>query len=170
LYDLDSREAGHFAKWLREQHGVEADIQDRLDGAVRDTSLVLFTTTAGEPYLTDPKLFAHSPTVLHLSLRDIGVNVILAAQNIVDDVDHCLKARTSLHLAEMQTGNRSFVAGNLVDVLDKRVAPDPKRPRIFSPFGLGVLDLAVGNLVLEAAISSGKAIAVPDFFSSSARW
>jgi ornithine cyclodeaminase len=170
LYDLDSREAGHFAKWLREQHGVEADIQDRLDGAVRDTSLVLFTTTAGEPYLTDPKLFAHSPTVLHLSLRDIGVNVILAAQNIVDDVDHCLKARTSLHLAEMQTGNRSFVAGNLVDVLDRRVAPDPKRPRIFSPFGLGVLDLAVGNLVLEAAISSGKAIAVPDFFSSSARW
>jgi ornithine cyclodeaminase len=170
LFDLDSREAGHFAKWLGERHGLEADIQGRLDGAVRDTSLVLFTTTAGEPYLTDPKLFAHSPTVLHLSLRDIAVNVILGAQNIVDDVDHCLKARTSLHLTEMETGNRSFVAGNLVDVLDKRVAPDRRRPRIFSPFGLGVLDLAVGNLVLEAAIASGKAIPVPDFFSSSARW
>ncbi len=140
LHDLDSREADHFAKWLREQHGVKAEFNDRLDGAVRDASLVLFTTTAGEPYLTDPKLFAHAPTVLHLSLRDIGVNVILGAQNIVDDVDHCLKARTSLHLAEMETGNRSFVAGNLVDVLDKRVAPDqepaanllalrPRRPR-----------------------------------------
>ena len=61
----------------------------------------MFTTTALEPYLADEKLFAHSPTVLHLSLRDISVNVILASQNIVDDVEHCLKANTSLHLAEM---------------------------------------------------------------------
>jgi len=35
-------------------------------------------------------------------------------------------------------------------------------------FALGVLDLAVGNFVLEAAISSGAAIAFPDFFSNSA--
>ena len=94
----------------------------------------------------------HSPTVLHLSLRDICVNVILASQNIVDDVDHCLKANTSLHLAEMATGNRDFVAGTLVDVLDKKLKLDRDRPRIFSPFGLGVLDLAVGDLVLEKAI------------------
>jgi ornithine cyclodeaminase/alanine dehydrogenase-like protein (mu-crystallin family) len=105
-----------------------------------------------------------------LSLRDICVNVILASQNIVDDVDHCLKARTSLHLAEMATGNRDFVSGSLVDVLEKRLKPDHGKPRIFSPFGLGILDLAVGNFVLEAAKSSGAAIALPDFFSNSARW
>jgi ornithine cyclodeaminase len=98
------------------------------------------------------------------------VNVILASQNIVDDVDHCLKANTSLHLAEQATGNRDFVAGNLVSVLDKRLKLDPRKPRIFSPFGLGVLDLAVGNLVLEKAAASGQAIALPDFFSNSARW
>jgi N-[(2S)-2-amino-2-carboxyethyl]-L-glutamate dehydrogenase len=170
LYDVDRNEAEHFSKWLRDQCNLEADIQDRLEGAISDSSLILFTTTALDPYLADEKLFEHCPTVLHLSLRDICVNVILASQNIVDDVDHCLKAKTSLHLTEIAMGNRDFVSGSLVDVLDKKFKLDHDRPRIFSPFGLGVLDLAVGNFVLEAAKSSGGAIAIPDFFSNSSRW
>ena len=96
--------------------------------------------------------------------------MILASQNIVDDVDHCLKSKTSLHLTELATGNRDFVAGSLVDVLEKKFKLDHDRPRIFSPFGLGVLDLAVGNLVLEKAITSNAAIELTDFFSNSARW
>ena len=119
LYDVDRKEADQFAGWLRDQHDLPADIQDRLEKPIRGASLVLFTTTTLDPYLARRKLFGHCPTVLHLSLRDICVNVILASQNIVDDVDHCLKASTSLHLAEMATGNRNFVAGNLVDVLDE---------------------------------------------------
>ena len=167
---MDRHEAEHFRKWLRDQHNLQADIQDRLPDAISDSSLILFTTTALDPYLTEEKLFAHCPTVLHLSLRDICVNVILASQNIVDDVDHCLKAKTSLHLTEIAMGNRDFVSGSLVDVLDQKIKLDHDRPRIFSPFGLGVLDLAVGNFVLEEAKSSGGAIALPDFFSNSARW
>jgi ornithine cyclodeaminase len=170
LYDVDRKEAAHFSKWLRDEHNLHADIQDRLEDAISDSSLILFTTTTLEPYLADEKLFAHSPTVLHLSLRDICVNVILASQNIVDDIDHCLKSKTSLHLTEMATGNRDFVSGSLVDVLEKKIKLDHDRPRIFSPFGLGVLDLAVGNFVLETAISSSAAIGLPDFFSNSARW
>ena len=170
LYDVDRKEAEHFSKWLRDERNLQADIQDRLEDALSDSSLLLFTTTTAEPYLADEKLFAHAPTVLHLSLRDIGVNVILASQNIVDDVDHCLKAKTSLHLTEMATGNRDFVSGTLVDVLEKKIKPDHDRPRIFSPFGLGVLDLAVGDFVLETAISAGAAMALPDFFCNSARW
>jgi len=96
LYDVDRKEAEHFSKWLRDHYDLQADIQDRLEGAISDSSLILFTTTTLDPYLSDEKLFEHCPTVLHLSLRDICVNVILASQNIVDDVDHCLKARTSL--------------------------------------------------------------------------
>jgi N-[(2S)-2-amino-2-carboxyethyl]-L-glutamate dehydrogenase len=170
LYDVDRSEAEHFSKWLRDQHNLKGDIQDRLEGALSGSSLILFTTTALDPYLADEKRFEHCPTVLHLSLRDICVNVIIASQNIVDDVDHCLKAKTSLHLAEIATGNRDFVSGSLVDLLEKKFKLDHDRPRIFSPFGLGVLDLAVGDLVLEAAKSSGGAIVLPDFFSNSARW
>ena len=170
LYDVDHNEAEHFSKWLRDQYSLSATIQDSLEDATSGSSLILFTTTAPDPYLAHKELFAHSPTVLHLSLRDIGTRVILASQNIVDDVDHCLKARTSLHLTEMETGNRNFVSGSLVDVLEKRFKLDHQRPRIFSPFGLGVLDVAVGNFVLEAAKSSGEAMELPDFFSNSARW
>ena len=170
LYDVNQEEAERFRAWLHDQYDVQADVQDTLEEAVSGSSLIVFATTALEPYVADEKLFAHAPTVLHLSLRDICVQVILSGQNIVDDVDHCLKASTSVHLAEIETGSREFVAGTLVDALEKRFALDFNRPRIFSPFGLGVLDLAVASFILEAAIASKQAIAVPDFFSNSARW
>ncbi len=141
LYDLDQKEAERFSKWLREQYDLHAVIHHSLESALNDASLVLFTTTTLEPYLSNVKMLEHSPTVLHLSLRDICTNVILASQNIVDDVDHCLKANTSLHLTEMETGNRDFVAGSLVDVLEKKVILDHNKPRIFSPFGLVFLIL-----------------------------
>jgi N-[(2S)-2-amino-2-carboxyethyl]-L-glutamate dehydrogenase len=170
LFDVDRHGSEQFSHWLSGKYDLQATIHDRLDYAVVDSSLILFTTTTLEPYISDEALFEHHPTVLHLSLRDICPNVILASQNIVDDVDHCLKARTSVHLAEIETGKRDFVAGTLVDVLENRFALAHDRPRIFSPFGLGVLDLAVGDLVLEAAISAGDALAFPEFFSNSARW
>jgi ornithine cyclodeaminase len=169
LYDVDRKEAERFATWLRDQ-GLETELHSSLEGALLDASLIVFATTALEPYLADERLFAHSPTVLHLSLRDISVNVILASQNIVDDVEHCLKARTSLHLAEMARGSRDFIGGTLVDVLDGKLEPDPRKARIFSPFGLGVLDIAVSDLILQEAVRSGTALAMPDFFSNSVRW
>ena len=169
LYDVDRKEAEQFVAWLRE-HGLKAELHSSLEGALRDASLIMFTTTAIEPYLADEKLLASSPTVLHLSLRDISVNVILASQNIVDDVEHCLKANTSLHLAETACGNRDFIAGTLVDVLDGKLEQDPSKARIFSPFGLGILDIAVSNFVLQEAVTSGMALAMPDFFSNSVRW
>src|SRR5271154_5584310 len=56
LYDVDRKEAEHFNKWLRDQHNLEADIQDRLEGAISNSSLILFTTTTPDPYLADEKL------------------------------------------------------------------------------------------------------------------
>lgn len=170
LFDLDRSEAERFGQWLREHHGLKVNIAPQLSDALRASSLIMFTTTAPEPYVQDATEFAHNPVVLHLSLRDIAENIILASQNIVDDVDHCLKARTSLHLAEMSSGGRDFIAGTLVDVINGEVALDGARPRIFSPFGLGVLDIALGNLVLEQARSNDDLVTMPNFFSHSARW
>ncbi len=170
LFDLDRNEAERFAGWLRDRFNLEVEIMEELDDALRAASLALFTTTAPEPYVRDEETLAHCPTVLHLSLRDIGENIILSAQNVVDDIEHCLKAKTSLHLAETMMGNRDFIDGVLVDVLEGKVKPASDKPRIFSPFGLGVLDIAVGHLVLEKARETGQAIPTPNFFSHSERW
>jgi ornithine cyclodeaminase len=81
-----------------------------------------------------------------------------------------LKQKISVHLAEMETGNRDFITGTLVDVLDNRCTIDPMKPRIFSPFGLGVLDIAIADLVLDQAIAREEATVIRDFFSNSLRW
>jgi len=72
-------------------------------------------------------------------------------------------------IIELAMGHRDFVSGSLVDVLEKKFKLDHDRPRIFSPFGLGVLDLAAGNFVGGSKIVRA-AITLPDFFSNSARW
>ena len=37
-------------------------------------------------------------------------------------------------------------------------------------FGLGILDIAVSDFILQEAVTSGTALAIPDFFSNSMRW
>ena len=165
LFDLDAGAAQRCAEWVGATFGCPVDIAPDAVAAMADAALVVLATTSGEPWLDDPRAFAANPTVLHLSLRDIDIARILDAQNIVDDVDHSLKARTSLHLAELATGDRAFVAGTLHDVIARRVAPDFTRPRIFSPFGLGVLDIALGAMVWRGAVADGTAIEVPGFFA-----
>jgi ornithine cyclodeaminase len=103
--------------------------------------------------------------VLHVSLRDLDPDILLTAANVVDDVEHCLKADTSPHLAEQRTGSRAFLTGTLDDVITGRVTLPTDRPVIFSPFGLGVLDLAVGKYVYDRTAASGGLHAVEDFFT-----
>jgi ornithine cyclodeaminase len=96
--------------------------------------------------------------------------VILASANIVDDIEHCLKADTSPHLAEQLTGSRDFLDGTLYDVLTGALRPAADRPLVFSPFGLGVLDLALGQHVYRCAAESGELQVVEDFFHDLRRY
>jgi 2,3-diaminopropionate biosynthesis protein SbnB len=131
--------------------------------AALDCDMIIFATTASEPYLPETLLFQPRQTVLNISLRDIHPKTLLAAQNVVDDVDHCLRALTSPHLAEQLSGGRDFVTGTLAGVLRGRCELKPGRPVVFSPFGLGVLDIAVGAAVLSRAKEDPRTVAVADF-------
>ncbi|MGC5310373.1 2,3-diaminopropionate biosynthesis protein SbnB [Micromonospora zamorensis] len=126
--------------------------------------VIVFATTAGKPYLPETLRFAPGQTVLNISLRDIHPQTLLAAQNIVDDVDHCLRAQTSPHLAEELSGGRDFVTGTLADVLLGRCELRTREPVVFSPFGLGVLDIALGAIVLDHAKSDSRTVTVANFF------
>src|SRR2546422_8821528 len=107
---------------------------------VRACDLILFTTVASTPHIADATLFEHNPLVLHISLRDLAPEILLRSQNVVDDVEHVMKANTSTHLAEQQKGDRSFVTGTLADIMIGRRSVNRSRPIIFSPFGMGILN------------------------------
>jgi 2,3-diaminopropionate biosynthesis protein SbnB len=136
---------------------------------VRACDLIVFTTVASAPHIADPALFEHNPLVLHISLRDLAPEILLRSQNVVDDVEHVMKANTSPHLAEQQTGDRSFVTGTLADIILGRRSVNRSRPIIFSPFGMGILDLAVGKWVYDQAAAAGQDMRLSDFFYETAR-
>jgi 2,3-diaminopropionate biosynthesis protein SbnB len=151
-----------------EQHRTVTVVPDVAE-LVRACDLILFTTVASTPHIADATLFEHNPLVLHISLRDLAPEILLRSQNVVDDVEHVMKANTSPHLAEQQTGDRSFVTGTLAEIVTGRRSVDRSRPIIFSPFGLGILDLAVGNWVYGQAVASGQELRVSDFFYETVR-
>jgi N-[(2S)-2-amino-2-carboxyethyl]-L-glutamate dehydrogenase len=124
---------------------------------------VTFATVAGQPHVSDLRWFEHNPLVLRVSLRDLAPQILLASTNVVDDVEHCLKADTSPHLAEQLSGSRDFLAGTLDDVMAGRVVA-ADRPVVFSPFALGVLDLAVGRYVYDEVARTGGLHIIDDFF------
>jgi 2,3-diaminopropionate biosynthesis protein SbnB len=165
VHDVNPSHARGFCGYL-DNAGTEASIvlHDRVEDLVRSCDLVVFATVAGSPHVSDPSWFDHSPIVLHVSLRDLAPDVILSAANIVDDVEHCLKAGTSVHLTEQLVANREFLDGTLCDVMTGRVRPPADKPVVFSPFGLGVLDLAVGAHVHHQLRQSGELGHVDGFF------
>jgi N-[(2S)-2-amino-2-carboxyethyl]-L-glutamate dehydrogenase len=165
VHDLSADSAAGFRGHL-ERSGATGRItvHDSPEELIRSSDLVVFATVAGEPHITDLSWFERNPLVLHVSLRDLAPEILLASTNIVDDVEHCLKADTSPHLAEQLTGDRDFLHGTLDDVIAGRVTVPADRPAVFSPFGLGVLDLAVGKYVYDELAGTGELHAVDDFF------
>lgn len=165
VYDSSADGAAGFRDHLqRFGVGGRVIVYDGAEGVIRDSDLVVFATVAARPHVHEVSWFAHHPVVLHISLRDLAPEILLGATNIVDDVEHCLKADTSPHLVEQRIGSRDFLAGTLIDVLTAQVIVPADRTVVFSPFGLGVLDLAVGKNVYDQVLRSGELHVVDDFF------
>ncbi|MFE7047227.1 2,3-diaminopropionate biosynthesis protein SbnB [Streptomyces californicus] len=171
VHDLSEEHAAGFAGYLdRSGENGRVSVHSSVDDLIRASDLVVFATVAGAPHVTDPRLFAHHPLVLHVSLRDLAPEIILDSANYVDDVEHCLKADTSPHLAEQLSGNRDFLDGTLHDVMTGRTTVPTDRTVVFSPFGLGVLDLAVSAHVYDQVSRSGDLHVVEDFFHEMSRY
>ncbi|MFK0291838.1 2,3-diaminopropionate biosynthesis protein SbnB [Streptomyces sp. NPDC090442] len=172
VHDLSPDSAAGFRTYLEQTstNSPMITVHDSAEELIRNSDLVVFATIAGQPHVSDVTWFDHHPLVLHISLRDLAPEIVLAATNIVDDIEHCLKADTSPHLAEQRTGGRDFLAGTLDDVMAGRVTVPKDRTVVFSPFGLGVLDLAVGKHVYDEVARSGQLHVVEDFFHELRRY
>ena len=165
LFDLEERHAASFAQSLEEQGtGGAVTVHSSPEELVKSADLLIFATVAPAPHIDDRSWFSHHPVVLHLSLRDLAPDVILSAFNVVDDIAHCLNANTSVHLAEQLTDGRQFLAGTLYDIMTGAVSVPASQTVIFSPFGLGLLDITVGKYVYDEVRRQGDLTPVNDFF------
>jgi N-[(2S)-2-amino-2-carboxyethyl]-L-glutamate dehydrogenase len=167
LFDQNEESAKRFQnKCLTDFEGLEIEIAASGDALFGGCQLISFATTAVAPHVYDLSKCAPGTTVLHISLRDLSPELILTSDNVVDDADHVCRAQTSIHLAEQMVGNRDFIRCSLGEIL-RGAAPsviNEARITIFSPFGLGTLDLAVSKLVLDLAVNNGVGRIIDTFF------
>lgn len=168
VHDVDAGSAEALARHARSRWSSAVRV-DSLEAALA-ADVVVFATNAGTPYVGPPRRLAAGQIVLNVSLRDLAPELILDAANVFDDVDHCMKANTSPHLAEQLTGGRDFVTGTLAQLMLGEITLDRTRPLVFSPFGMGILDLALGHRLYEQARTRGLSLEVPGFFGETTRW
>ena len=166
IYDLDLARAEQFKRKCQETFGVlEVEIAKEVKAALACSSLISLATTASTPHIEDLSDVSPGSTILHISLRDLAPRIIISCDNVVDDIDHVCREQTSVHLAEQLTGNRGFLRCTIADVLVGKAASrrDAGSIVIFSPFGLGVLDLAVADFVRKLGLAQGKGTMIGSF-------
>ena len=166
IFDLSKERGEQFMERYRDTIGdKEFILCSTVEEVLESSELISFATTAGTPYIKDIGMCKDDALILHVSLRDICEEAILRANNVVDDVDHVSRAQTSIHLAELQVGHRDFVNCNIGDLIAGKSRADfDKKVTIFSPFGLGVLDLALGKYVFDEGKKQGSGASLPAFF------
>lgn len=165
-FDLDPARAEAFGKQLlAERDGAEFKVTGSLEELMKECPLVAFGTTAIHPYVENLSVCPPEATILHISLRDLAADIMLGHHNIVDDLSHVNRANTSIHLASEKVGHTDFVHSSLGDILngDKEIPERGDKRMIFTPFGLGVLDLAVADLVVRIAREQGAGTIVDSF-------
>lgn len=155
LYDVIEERALSFKHKCRElgrDIGIHV-VGDKYE-VLESCPLVSIATTATTPHILDFPKYPPNAVILHISLRDFAPQVILACDNIVDDIEHVSQAQTSIHVTEQLTRNRDCIRCTLADILLEKASArkHPTIPSIFSPFGLGILDLAVSKFVYDLAL------------------
>src|SRR6185312_8842182 len=122
-------------------------------------------TSAINPHIFTLGNCDSAAVILHLSLRDLAPDVMLAVDNVVDDADHVTRANTSLDLAVRLNGGSALIQTTIGHILQGGDQPWRRngRPVVFSPFGLGILDLAVAARVYESARMANVGTTIPAF-------
>lgn len=164
FFDLKESYANKLAKYAEKHFRTRTIIEKDLTGIINRSDLLIFATNALAPHVEKPLNFHPGQVILNISLRDISPELILESGNVTDDTEHCLQANTSLHLAEKIQASRDFISGTIAEYILKEKDTDAEKPLVFSPFGLGVLDLALGNYLFKIAKKSKKTIEVDNFF------
>ncbi|MCW7944418.1 hypothetical protein AAW14_20930 [Streptomyces hygroscopicus] len=166
VHDIDPSRARAFADRVPAHLAAEVSMADDAGQAVAGADLVLLATTATVPHIADIGASKSDAVVLHMSLRDLTPEAMTGATQVVDHVAHALREKTSLALAVDQGTVQQQEIQVIGDFLQGRVERDRGRRAIYSPFGLGSLDIAVAQLVLDRSRGAEDVTVIPGFSSS----
>jgi 2,3-diaminopropionate biosynthesis protein SbnB len=165
LFDLQPSHSISFKNQFKGRKNIPPiSITNSVEELIRSCDVIVLATTTTSPYLNEIELFKHCPLILNVSLRDLSPNVVLSSNNVVDDIEHVLNANTSVHLAQKESfGNINFINGTLAKLIMNEYRLPKNKTNIFSPMGLGILDLALAKYVFDNAYSAGKQITAYNF-------
>ncbi|NEQ66846.1 MAG: 2,3-diaminopropionate biosynthesis protein SbnB [Symploca sp. SIO2D2] len=166
IFDIDHERAVQYkSRCETDFETPNITIANDINTVLSSTSIISIATTETTPHIFEISACQPGTNILHISLRDFSPEVILSCDNIVDDVEHICSAQTSVHLAEQKINHRHFIRGSIGDILCGKILakPTPSAITIFSPFGLGILDLAVAKLVHEWGIARNLGTVIPSF-------
>lgn len=166
IYDSDANRAIDFQSNCQTRfEPVDVHVADSISEVLGSSSLISIATSAAKPHISDLSDCQPGSTILHISLRDISPDQLIFCDNVVDDIDHVCRAETSLHLAEQLVSNRNFIRCTLADILIGAAGArkNGNGITVFSPFGLGILDIAVSKLVQDIALEQNTGTLISSF-------
>lgn len=167
LFDLNPQVSMKLKEKInQEQPKIKVEIVKELKELIIESELIFLSTTSPTPYITELSWLSHNPIILNISLRDLAPETLIGSNNIVDDITHVLNANTSPHLAQQKYGHADFINCTVAQLINGYNQFNNNQPIIFSPMGMGILDLAVANYIYNEAKSSNLCIEIDDFFGS----
>lgn len=166
IFDINSDLAKHYQARCEQNFNLDSiRIASDVNTVLKSASLISIATTETTPHISDISMCPPGSNILHISLRDFSPGVILNCDNFVDDIDQVCSAQTSIHLTEQRVGHRDFIRCSIGDILrgEALAKPEPDAVTMFSPFGLGILDLAVAKLVYDEGLQKNLGTFIPNF-------
>lgn len=164
IYDVLEDRKLEMARTFSGEFCPDVTVASSVKEALGSADIAIFATTAATPHVTAISDLGACRLVLHISLRDLSPEVLDKCSNVVDDPEHVLRERTSLHLQALANPEHHAIWGGLGDFIWGHRPLPADRPVVFSPFGLGVLDVAVAQYVLDRARQSSHVTEIPNFF------
>lgn len=153
-FDINKKRTSQLIKTLKKEANVNLKAYTSLRSAIANKTLISIATNVSKPIIHQTKLFLPSSLVLDISLRDLSSDIVLNAHNVVDDPDHANRENTSIYLASQKAGHTQFINNSIGAIAKKGLSSLNKinKPIIFSPFGLGILDIKLAQYVYEKSL------------------
>lgn len=155
VYDSDPLAITQFIEFALSEH---EDRQVHIQAVdyrhlLKEADVCCFATnTSTYEFTLDPQ--NDKVVILHLSLRDLAVESLRDAWNVVDDVELALSHNTSLDEANKTLAAKDLQVKTLSGILAGESCVGPG-PRIFSPFGLPVFDVMLAEYIYAQAKRKG---------------